>query len=83
MGVYEECRHYLRRSTPTGEAMQRCRLSANTEDPFACPEACLFLESRSVSGAGWVQAPVERMTNTADGLIDLPKIKRKRPRRKG
>ena len=82
MGVYEECRHYLHRSTPSGEVMQRCRLSVNKEDPFACPEGCIFMESRALSGAGWVQAPTERMSNTADGLIDLPPDRRKKPRRK-
>jgi hypothetical protein len=57
-------------------------LAANTEDPFACPVGCLFKEDRNVSGAGWTQAPVERMSNTADGLDALPPPKRKRPRKK-
>ncbi len=82
MGVYEECRHYLRRSTASGEVHQRCRLSVNTEDPFACPTDCLFKEGRSFLGAGWAQAPVERMSNTADALNALPPEKRKKPRRK-
>ncbi len=82
MGVYEDCRHYLHRSTATGEVVQRCRLSANREDPFACPEDCLFREDRAVSAAGWTQAPVERMSNTADGLGAVPPAKRKKPRRK-
>ncbi len=82
MGVYEDCRHYLQRSTPTGEVVQRCRLSVNTEDPFSCPPDCLFKEARSLMGAGWAQAPVERMSNTADGLNALPPQKRKKPRKK-
>ena len=82
MGVYEDCRHYLHRSSATGEALQRCRVSANTEDPFACPTDCLFHEARSLSGAGWTQAPAERMSNTADGLVGLPPAKRKKPRKK-
>ena len=82
MGVYDDCRHYLHRSAPTGEAVQRCRVSANTEDPFACPIDCLFHEARSLSEAGWTQAPTERMSNTADGLVDLPQAKRKKPRKK-
>jgi hypothetical protein len=82
VGVYENCRHYVHRSTSSGEAIQRCRLSVNTEDPFACPVDCLFQESRSVSGTGWTQAPVERMSNTADALGTLPPEKRKRPRKK-
>ena len=82
MGVYEECRHYLRRSTASGEVLERCRLTVNLEDPFACPVDCLFKEDRAVSGAGWTQAPVERMSNTADGLNALPPQKQKKPRRK-
>lgn len=62
--------------------MQRCRLSANGEDPFSCPEGCLFFEERSMSGAGWAQAPSTPMSNTADGLNALPPSKRKRGRRK-
>ncbi len=82
MGVYEECRHYLARSTASGEVVQRCRLTANAENPFACPPDCLFKEDRPVSAAGWTQAPAERMTNTADGLNALPPQKPKRPRRR-
>ncbi len=62
--------------------MQRCRLSANAENPFSCPTDCLFKEDRSVSGAGWTQGPVERMSNTADGLNALPPQKHKKPRRR-
>jgi hypothetical protein len=82
MGVREDCRHYLHRSTPTGEAMQRCRVSANSEDPFTCPEGCLFFEGRSVSGAGWVQPPSQPMSNTADLLNSLPTTKPKKGRKK-
>jgi hypothetical protein len=82
MGVREDCRHYLHRSTSAGEAVQRCRVSANSEDPFACPDGCLFFEPRQVSGAGWTQAPAQPMTNTADGLLDLPKPKTRRGRKK-
>jgi hypothetical protein len=82
MGVRVDCRHYLQRSTPTGEAMQRCRVSAAGEDPFTCPDDCLFFESRQVSGAGWAQAPSTRMSNTADGLQALPPPKRKARRKK-
>ena len=83
MAVRDDCRHYLHRSTPTGEAMQRCRLSVNEENPFACPEGCLFFEPRKVSAAGWVQPPSEPMTNTADALHALPpEGKRKRGRKK-
>lgn len=61
--------------------LQRCRLSVNAEDPFSCPAGCLFKESRSFIGAGWAQAPEERMSNTADGLNSLPPAKRKKPRK--
>ena len=64
--------------------MQRCRLSANQDAPFACPEGCMFFEERKVSGVGWTQAPAQPMSNTADGLIGLPPPSRKRlPRGKG
>jgi hypothetical protein len=33
--------------------VQRCRLGAGEEAPFACPEGCLFFEARSISDAGW------------------------------
>jgi hypothetical protein len=84
MAVREDCRHYLHRSTPTGEALQRCRLSANDEHPFGCPQGCLFFEERTVSGAGWTQPSKEPMTNTADGLHTLPpEPKRRRGKRRG
>lgn len=33
--------------------VQRCRVQANDDMPFACPEHCLFFESRSITEAGW------------------------------
>jgi len=51
--VRADCRHYSSRTLPSGEAVQRCRLGANTEAPFACPEGCLFFEPRSISDTGW------------------------------
>jgi hypothetical protein len=83
MAVREDCKHYLHRSTPTGEALQRCRLSVNEEHPFACPEGCLFFEGRTLLGAGWTPAPTEPMSNTADALNALPpESKRKKGRRR-
>ena len=82
MGVYEECRHYVQRTIASGEVVRRCRLSANAEDPFSCPTGCLFMEGRSLSGAGWAQAPTERMSNTADGLNALPTEKRRKPKKR-
>jgi hypothetical protein len=52
MEVRDDCRHYSTRSTPGG-VVQRCRLGANQEMPFACPEHCLFFEPRSITDAGW------------------------------
>lgn len=78
----QDCRHYFQRSTPTGEAVLRCRVSANTEDPFACPEGCLFFEDRALLGAGWAQPPGSPMSNTADALNALPPAKRRKPKRK-
>ena len=47
-------------STSSGDKLERCRLGANTELPFACPEGCVFHEPRKVSGAGWVVGDTER-----------------------
>jgi hypothetical protein len=33
--------------------VQRCKLGANEEVPFACPDDCVFFEPRSVSDTGW------------------------------
>jgi hypothetical protein len=51
--VRDDCRHYSTRSTATGDVVQRCRVAANTDAPFACPEWCLFFEPRSITDAGW------------------------------
>ncbi|HLI52861.1 MAG TPA: hypothetical protein VKU88_00915 [Acidimicrobiales bacterium] len=83
MSIRADCRHYVHRSTAGGEAVRRCRLSANNEDPFSCPEGCLFFEPRAVSGAGWAQPPSTPMSNTADGLAGLPPPKRRRGRKRG
>jgi hypothetical protein len=53
MAVREDCRHYSSRSLPDGDLRRRCRLDANEEAPFACPEGCVFFEPRAVSDAGW------------------------------
>lgn len=83
MGVRDDCRHYLLRSTAAGDAVQRCRLSVNEEHPFGCPESCLFFEPRALSGAGWTQAPAEPMSNTARGLDSLqPETRRKRGKKR-
>jgi hypothetical protein len=71
MGVRQDCRHYLQRSTSGGDVSRRCRVGANQEAPFACPDDCLFFEARSLSSAGWVSAS-QPMSNTADGLGGLP-----------
>ncbi len=78
IAVRDDCRHYLKRSTPTGEAVERCRLNVNQENPFACPEGCLFFEKRNVSSAGWTQAADEPLSNTSRGLIGLPEQPTKR-----
>jgi hypothetical protein len=84
MAVRVDCRHYLRRSTTTGEAVERCRLNVNEDNPFACPEGCLFFEERNVSTSGWTQPADEPMSNTGLGLLDVPEPKkRRRGRKKG
>jgi hypothetical protein len=61
MGVREDCRHYVRRSTSGGDRIEQCKLSVNTVDPFACPEGCIFFEARTVSNQGWqIRDPKER-----------------------
>jgi hypothetical protein len=80
MAVRDDCRHYLARTISSGEVAQRCRLGAATEVPFACPDGCILFEERSVSAAGWTQAPPTPMSNTADGLANLPPQKRRRGR---
>jgi len=83
MAVREDCRHYLQRTVSSGDVLRRCRLGANSEDPFECPDGCVFFEPRAVMGAGWTPAPSEPMSNTADGLLNLPPPKkRRRPKRR-
>ena len=53
MAVREDCRHYSTRTTTGGEIVQRCRVGAATDAPFACPDDCLFVEPRSITDAGW------------------------------
>jgi hypothetical protein len=77
VGIREDCRHYLARTIASGEVARRCRVGAAQEAPFACPDGCLFFEERMVSGAGWTQAPTVPMSNTADGLANLPPRKRR------
>lgn len=55
MGVRTDCRHYSSRTIANGDLVQRCRLDAAETVPFACPEGCLFFESRSISEAGWTR----------------------------
>ncbi|HWH34006.1 MAG TPA: hypothetical protein VNT56_01655 [Acidimicrobiales bacterium] len=52
MGVRTDCRHYSTRTTG-GDVVQRCRLGASEEAPFACPDGCVFFEPRSITDAGW------------------------------
>ncbi len=80
MAVRVDCRHYLARTTGSGEVSQRCRVGAAGGAPFACPDGCVFFEERAVSAAGWAQAPPTPMSNTADGLADLPPQRRRRGR---
>jgi hypothetical protein len=53
MAVRRDCRHYSTRSVGSDEIVQRCRVAANSEAPFTCPDDCLFFESRSIADAGW------------------------------
>ncbi len=81
VGVREDCRHYIQRTTQGGEVLRRCRVGAAQDKPFACPEGCLFFENRVLSTAGWAQAPDQPMSNTALGLAGLPRAAK--PKKKG
>lgn len=59
MAVRDDCRHYLNRSTAGGDGFERCRLEVNENDPFACPEGCLFFEERTM-GRDWTGRPPPR-----------------------
>jgi len=64
--VKADCRHYIMQTTRTGERTERCRLGANEDLPFECPEGCLFYEPRRVSGAGWQVGGAERPEDPPD-----------------
>jgi hypothetical protein len=53
MAVRDDCRHYIKRSTAGGDAIEQCKLGVNESDPFACPEGCLFHEPRKISDVGF------------------------------
>jgi hypothetical protein len=53
MAVNADCRHYVMQTTERGEKLERCRVDANENLPFACPEGCVFYEPRKVSKTGW------------------------------
>jgi hypothetical protein len=58
--VNEDCRYYVMQSTRSGDKLERCKVDANEQLPFACPEGCVFYQRRSISSAGWqVQRPDE------------------------
>ncbi|HTW10777.1 MAG TPA: hypothetical protein VME46_24975 [Acidimicrobiales bacterium] len=83
MGVRQDCRHYLRRTTHGGEVMQRCRLGMAEEADFACPDGCLFFEGRVLSTAGWATEGEQNLANTAWGLAGLQPPKGAPPNRTG
>jgi hypothetical protein len=51
--VRRDCRHYSTRTVTADQVVQRCRLAANHDMPFGCPEGCLFFERRPITDAGW------------------------------
>ena len=61
MSVHADCRHYVMQTTRGGDKVERCKIDANEQLPFACPDGCVFFEARRVSSAGWqVPRPHER-----------------------
>jgi hypothetical protein len=60
MSVRDDCRHYVMQTVRSNERTERCRLAANLQMPFACPDGCVFFEPRRTSSAGWkVERPEE------------------------
>jgi hypothetical protein len=53
VSVKADCRHYIMQTNSRGEKLERCRVDANLDIPFACPDGCVFYEPRKVSSAGW------------------------------
>jgi hypothetical protein len=60
MTVKADCKHYIMQTTARGDKLERCRVDANENLPFACPDGCVFYEPRTVSKAGWHVAPPRR-----------------------
>ena len=73
VGVREDCRHYIMQTTAHEEKLERCRMGANDQLPFACPDGCLFYEPRKVSGAGWT------IRNRDDPTLSPPGPPRRTP----
>ena len=57
MSVREDCRHYSSRTVGSGDVVQRCKVDFAATAPFACPEDCLFFESRVITDASWRRGP--------------------------
>ena len=57
MSVREDCRHYSSRTVASGDVVQRCKVDFAATAPFACPEDCLFFESRVITDASWRRGP--------------------------
>lgn len=50
------CKHYLVKTLPSGDRLERCRVDAAESIPFSCPEGCLFFEPRArISRIGWIE----------------------------
>ncbi|MDA8381040.1 MAG: hypothetical protein M0020_09480 [Actinomycetota bacterium] len=66
MAVQDDCRHYIMQTVSGGDRTERCRLGANGNLPFSCPDGCVFYEARKVSQAGW-QRPRDPGAAGGDG----------------
>jgi len=53
VAVAEDCKYYVMSSTAQGDKVERCKLDAAEQVPFACPEGCLFYTPRGIATAGW------------------------------
>ena len=51
--INEECKYLISRTMANNERILKCKLDANQDVPFACPEGCVFFERKTTSSAGW------------------------------
>ena len=48
----QDCKHYQRRTYPSGETVRKCNLDLAPEAPWRCPENCPAFKPR-MADVGW------------------------------